>query len=38
MRRCVYCGQPIKKFVIGWVHVNTGFPGVPTTMHIARPR
>ena len=35
---CLYCGSPIKKFLIGWVHVNYGFPGIPTTTHVARPR
>jgi hypothetical protein len=27
-----------KKFIIGWTHVNGGLPGVPTTLHTARPR
>lgn len=37
MHRCRYCGRPIKKFLLGWLHVNDGFP-FPTTMHIAKPK
>ena len=35
--RCKYCGRPIRKFLVGWLHLNDGYPGVPTTTHIAVP-
>jgi hypothetical protein len=35
--RCRYCNRPIRKFLVGWLHLNDGFPGVPTTTHIATP-
>lgn len=35
--RCKYCGRPIRKFIVGWLHLNDGYPGVPTTTHVAVP-
>lgn len=35
---CRYCGRRIRKFLIGWLHVNDDFGFFPTTMHIASPR
>ena len=29
--RCRYCGRPIRKFLIGWLHLNDGPIGLPTT-------
>jgi len=36
--RCRYCGKPIKKFLVGWVHKTVGFPGIPENTHVASPR
>lgn len=38
MTVCRYCGQPIKKFVFGWIHDNAIAFLIPQHLHVAKPR
>jgi len=34
---CRWCGEPIKKFLLGWIHVNPFPIGLPQHLHVAQP-
>ncbi len=35
--RCRWCGDPIKKFIIGWIHDNPMPSLIPQHLHRAEP-
>lgn len=37
IRYCRYCGEPIKKFIWGWIHVNPLPILLPQHLHRAEP-